>query len=169
MRYDSEGYRSDGRRQILGYSRAAQGGTDEARMRAEQRRNDSRTRRVSRRSQAEVTSESVQTKPKKDAVAASPLPDLLRRPKTGMQAAAPLPSTTPAAKLVDRIAPSSGYMGTINDMTRKARAQANQKPVMMQKPKVAPQEWTPEEMENARKRASGRGATYSRSGQIVRG
>lgn len=37
-RYDSQGYRSDGRRQILGYSRQAQGGIEEARARAEQRR-----------------------------------------------------------------------------------------------------------------------------------
>jgi hypothetical protein len=36
-RYDSQGYRSDGRRQILGYSRQAQGGADQARARAEQR------------------------------------------------------------------------------------------------------------------------------------
>ena len=36
-RYDDEGYRSDGRRQILGYSRAVQGGADQARARAEQR------------------------------------------------------------------------------------------------------------------------------------
>ena len=37
-RYDSEGYRADGRRQILGYSRQVQGGIDEARARASQRR-----------------------------------------------------------------------------------------------------------------------------------
>ena len=36
-RYDDEGYRSDGRRQILGYSRQVQGGADEARARANQR------------------------------------------------------------------------------------------------------------------------------------
>jgi hypothetical protein len=39
-RYDSEGYRSDGRRQILGYSRAVQGGADEARARATMRREE---------------------------------------------------------------------------------------------------------------------------------
>jgi hypothetical protein len=36
-RYDSEGYRKDGRRQTLGYSRLAQGGADQARARAEER------------------------------------------------------------------------------------------------------------------------------------
>lgn len=36
-RYDSQGYRSDGRRQILGYSRLAQGGADQARARAAER------------------------------------------------------------------------------------------------------------------------------------
>lgn len=36
-RYDSEGYNSRGRRQILGYSRLAQGGADQARARANQR------------------------------------------------------------------------------------------------------------------------------------
>lgn len=36
-RYDESGYRRDGRRQILGYSRAVQGGADEARARANQR------------------------------------------------------------------------------------------------------------------------------------
>lgn len=37
MKYDAEGYNSKGRRQILGYSRAVQGGADQARARAEQR------------------------------------------------------------------------------------------------------------------------------------
>ena len=36
-RYDADGYNSRGRRQILGYSRAVQGGADQARARAEQR------------------------------------------------------------------------------------------------------------------------------------
>jgi hypothetical protein len=36
-RYDAEGYNARGRRQILGYSRAVQGGADEARARANQR------------------------------------------------------------------------------------------------------------------------------------
>jgi hypothetical protein len=37
MKTDSEGYNSKGRRQILGYSRLAQGGADAARARANQR------------------------------------------------------------------------------------------------------------------------------------
>lgn len=37
MKYDADGYNSRGRRQILGYSRLAQGGADQARARAEQR------------------------------------------------------------------------------------------------------------------------------------
>ncbi len=36
-RYDADGYNSRGRRQILGYSRAVQGGADQARARANQR------------------------------------------------------------------------------------------------------------------------------------
>lgn len=36
-RYDEQGYRRDGRRQILGYSRAVQGGADAARARANAR------------------------------------------------------------------------------------------------------------------------------------
>lgn len=36
-RYDQDGYNARGRRQILGYSRAVQGGADEARARANQR------------------------------------------------------------------------------------------------------------------------------------
>lgn len=37
MKYDAEGYNNQGRRQILGYSRAVQGGADQARARANQR------------------------------------------------------------------------------------------------------------------------------------
>jgi hypothetical protein len=37
MKYDAEGYNPKGRRQILGYSRLAQGGADQARARAAER------------------------------------------------------------------------------------------------------------------------------------
>lgn len=136
-RYDSDGYRADGRKRISGYSREIQGGADEARARSDARRNAHYTSLPNRGISAQmgqfrnpdgsvkadlgvtVPSHSGGTKtimPRSKAIPRAELPATIQRPAE--QSAA----LDAGKRMVDKIAPPVSAGSVLNElMTPKGR------------------------------------------------